>query len=108
MQSVLDITRATWSNYENGVTEPSLNKLIDIAKFFRIRIDVLLLKDLQNEQQPYESELTIQSGSGPREYSNAASERLSFEENQETTLWYLLKEIKSIRKDLDQLMVDRG
>lgn len=46
MPDFTGISRATWSNYENENTEPSLVQLVDIAKFFRISIDVLLLHDI--------------------------------------------------------------
>lgn len=42
----IDIGRATWSNYENGHSEPDIDKIIGIAEFFGVSIDDLLTVDL--------------------------------------------------------------
>lgn len=47
----LDITRSTWSNYENDKTEPSIDQLIEISKFFGVTLDDLLLTDLQQKDE---------------------------------------------------------
>ena len=38
----LNVSRATYSNYENGITEPSINSIICIAKFYNVSLDFLL------------------------------------------------------------------
>ena len=38
----LNVSRATYSNYENGITEPSINSIISIAKFYNVSLDFLL------------------------------------------------------------------
>jgi transcriptional regulator with XRE-family HTH domain len=45
----VDITRGTWSNYELGKTEPTLDQLISIAKFLRVSLQQLLCEDLSNK-----------------------------------------------------------
>lgn len=40
------ISRTTWSNYENAVSEPDLSKLIDIANHFGVSLDDLVLLDM--------------------------------------------------------------
>lgn len=104
MEQYVQITRATWSNYENNITQPSLDKLVDIAKFFGITIDDLLLKDL--------AQTVDESGEGKKSgftvpraitYKQTASPDYVVNENEEITLWYLLKEMKEIRKDLDNI-----
>lgn len=47
MQALLTIERSTWSNYENGQTEPKIETLIRISNFFNVDIDAILLTDLQ-------------------------------------------------------------
>jgi len=48
MKTFTGINGATWSNYELGKTEPSIDVLIIISKFFRIDIADLINIDLQN------------------------------------------------------------
>lgn len=38
----LNITQRTYSNYETGRREPSIDMLIDIANYYKIPIDVLV------------------------------------------------------------------
>lgn len=40
------VSRATWSDYERGKTEPDFATLLKIAEFFRVTADELLSKDL--------------------------------------------------------------
>lgn len=102
MESSVKVTRATWSNYENGMTEPSFDKLIEIAKFFRVSLDELLLVDLVKEP---DSENEGKRTSSIRPYNSYSSslEEMTLEDNNETTLWYLLREMRALRKDMDQL-----
>jgi transcriptional regulator with XRE-family HTH domain len=42
----IGLTRSTYSGYENGVAEPSVFKLIEIADYYKIDLNVLIRKDL--------------------------------------------------------------
>ncbi len=42
-----DVKGTTWSNWENGVAEPSISKLIDISNLFGLPIDFILKYDLE-------------------------------------------------------------
>ncbi|TAN67677.1 helix-turn-helix domain-containing protein [Paraclostridium sordellii 8483] len=42
ISKILNVSRATYSNYENGITEPSINTIINISKFYNVSIDFLL------------------------------------------------------------------
>ena len=46
MPARIDIGRATWSNYENSVSEPDIEKIIGISALFKVSIDALLMVDL--------------------------------------------------------------
>lgn len=50
MLSKLGIPRTTWSSYENGISQPSINGIIKIARFFEISVTELLEKDLKNDE----------------------------------------------------------
>lgn len=110
----LEISRATWSNYENNSTEPGLEKLVKIARFFGIRIDDLLTTDLSKNKH-----LLDQTGAHLDEEAFASDEerkRILYspegenteaKENQETAIWYLLREVKAIRQELDEWKAER-
>lgn len=51
MQTGTGITRGTWSNYEKGDTEPSLDTILTICQFFNVSVDGILLKNLEFENQ---------------------------------------------------------
>lgn len=53
MRSICGISGATWSNYENGVSKPNLEKVLKISKIFGVTINDLLEVDLEhaNENQ---------------------------------------------------------
>ncbi len=42
MYAHIDVTRVTWSNYENGVTEPDIDKLLNISRLFNVSIDDII------------------------------------------------------------------
>ena len=39
---LLHVSQSTYSNWENGKTEPSIKELVDIANFFEVSIDYLV------------------------------------------------------------------
>jgi len=42
----LDVTRSSWSGYENGVSQPPFDLLVRISEYMKVSIDKLLKKDL--------------------------------------------------------------
>lgn len=44
----LNLTRSTYSGYENGVAQPSIDNLVVMSNYFKIPIDDLLKKDLES------------------------------------------------------------
>jgi transcriptional regulator with XRE-family HTH domain len=50
MLGYLRITRSTWSNYEIGFTNPKLNEMINISKFFGVTLDELVIQDLEVDE----------------------------------------------------------
>lgn len=46
---VFHIKRSTWSNYERGLTTPSIADLVAFCKYFKITLDQLILHDLRGE-----------------------------------------------------------
>lgn len=48
LSSDLKLTRSTYSGYENGVAEPSIHTLIQIADYYKIDLNILVRKDFSN------------------------------------------------------------
>lgn len=46
MPDLTGVSRATWSDYERGKTEPDFKALIRISEYFRISTDALLKEDI--------------------------------------------------------------
>jgi transcriptional regulator with XRE-family HTH domain len=53
----LKMKRPTYSGYENGISQPNLHTLIEIAKYFDISIDTLVKVDLNKVSKFHLSEL---------------------------------------------------
>ncbi|MBS1642372.1 MAG: helix-turn-helix transcriptional regulator [Bacteroidetes bacterium] len=49
MPENIGISRATWSDYENGRTEPNLETVVKISEFFGISLDTLIITDIEAE-----------------------------------------------------------
>lgn len=49
MAKKLGLTQGTYSNYENGTTDPTIEKLIEIADKLNISIDYLVGRDYGND-----------------------------------------------------------
>lgn len=50
----LDISRSTYSNYENGISEPDLDMIIKISTIFNCSIDELLKGKVATESYPFD------------------------------------------------------
>ena len=106
----INITRATWSNYENDSTQPGLEKLVKIARVFGVRIDDLLTTDLSKnthlldhtENDPV-NRVAIPGQEKNRILYSPEGENTEAQENQEAAIWYLLREVKAIRQEIDEL-----
>lgn len=46
----INIKRTTWNNYEAGKSEPDIDTILRIAKFFEVDLETLLVKDLSKNQ----------------------------------------------------------
>jgi len=46
----INIKRTTWNNYEAGKSEPDIDTILRISKFFEVDLETLLVKDLSKNQ----------------------------------------------------------
>ena len=86
-------SRTTWSNYENGLTEPSINGLLVISHFFGVSIDDLLLKEMKLGERNNPGKK-----SKPKMYSN---DNFSLLNDPSASLNYVMDELKKLRQDVD-------
>ncbi|HRN57964.1 MAG TPA: helix-turn-helix transcriptional regulator [Agriterribacter sp.] len=91
MKDRCGISPNTWSNYENNVSRPGLEKLIELSKIFGININDLLLTDLENGvlKDALPAEDSLQS---------------TVNEEDNLTAWVILGQLKQIDKKIDQLL----
>ncbi len=92
MLAFLRVTRSTWSNYEIGKTYPNINEIINIARFFGVSLDDIILYDLEDR------ELSPKSSSR-RQYPLTDNIVLAAEPD----MIYVLKELKKLKDRLDGL-----
>jgi len=95
--SLIQKGQTTIGNWENGISEPSLNELLIISNYFDISIDTLLKVDLAETQIP-----VPRPGSISRIYLPNDKEPPKAEEPG-NTIAYVLKEIKDMQQKIEHL-----
>ena len=98
MESWLGVGRSTWSNYENGVTDPSIKDIINFAKFFRVTMDQLILHDL-GAKDPLPKKQKLKSRMLRKKIVSATNSTVTYAA--ETEMKQLLKELKKLREEVD-------
>lgn len=120
----LDVKAQTWSNYENGNTEPNLDSLIEISKIFGVTLDELVLSDFSNAQVMQEfEEKRIRKNAQVNAHPNAqlkgqknpypsAEDRPETltKEGDDVGTWAVLGAIKGVDEKLDglRLLVEKA
>lgn len=80
MIDLVGITGATWSNYENEISNPNLEKILKISKKFGISINDLLENDLQNAgDSEKNSKKIIQKNAVDNAVNNAGNRGKNYE-----------------------------
>ena len=95
--SLIQKGQTTIGNWENGISEPSLNELLIISNYFDIPVDTLLKVDLTEMQGPLTRPIGIN-----RNYLPGDKEPLRAEDPG-STLAYVLREIKDMQQKIEQL-----
>lgn len=93
--SLIQKGQTTIGNWENGISEPSLNELLIISNYFDIPVDTLLKVDLAETQGPVSRSIS-------RNYLANDKDPLKAEEPG-NTLAFVLKEIKDMQQQIEQL-----
>jgi transcriptional regulator with XRE-family HTH domain len=94
--SLIQKGQTTIGNWENGISEPSLNELLIISNYFDISVDSLLKADLT------ETQVQVGRPSVPRNYIPNDKE-LPKAEEPGNAMAFVLKEIKDMQQKIEQL-----
>ncbi|TNE56320.1 MAG: helix-turn-helix domain-containing protein [Bacteroidetes bacterium] len=77
MARLLELTRSSYSGYENNVAEPSIGTLIRLSDIYGISLDIILKKDLstipEHELESYLQDLNDYSGKHLRILTNTVN-----------------------------------
>ena len=95
--SLIQKGQTTIGNWENGISEPSLNELLIISNYFDIPVDSLLKVDLAETQGS-----AARPGGINRNYPSNDREQLKAEDPG-NTLAYVLREIKDMQQKIEHL-----
>lgn len=96
MYPLFGIKNTTWSNYENGVSEPDMECLISISKYFGVTLDELIAGDI-----PAQDGGSIVKQRKHKAY--ATNDAAALVEEQRSGLTYIVKELKKLRKEVDAI-----
>lgn len=102
MPQYISISRATWSHYENSKSQPPINGLIEIAGFFSISLDDLILKDLA-ATDPEGYKFLERKRSYKKHTAYLLSEARSGVEDFEQVYHLLQERITELEKKVEQL-----
>jgi transcriptional regulator with XRE-family HTH domain len=95
MLEEVGIGRTTWSNYENALTEPSIDGLVTISRFFGVTLDGLILNDLEA--------LALKNGETIPDKPNYKKQKGQSLTVNEPNLNSIMEEVKCLREEMDLL-----
>lgn len=90
--SLIKKGQTTIGNWENGISEPSLDELLILSNFFDIPLDTLIKVDLAEANALHRNAVGIP-------YDHAPDPSPIVREDQ---LTYVLQEIKSLREEMER------
>ena len=95
--SLIKKGQTTIGNWENGISEPSIEELLIISNFFDIPLDILIKVDLSETNAGHR-----QGALHPLPYDHSADPSPLVRERDDT-LSYVLQEIKNLREEIERL-----
>jgi transcriptional regulator with XRE-family HTH domain len=114
MPDILGIQRSTWANYENGATEPPIETIIKISRYFGISLDDLMLKKLDSDKYqsivdegtpPYEELQGLKSRALKKNNPKSVKTKNSKKENNlELETWTILGQLKIMDEKLESII----
>lgn len=105
LASVIGKGQTTIGNWENGISEPSLEELLVLSNYFDTSLDLLVKIDLSKTN--YQIEKKQKEGnstrSSPVKYDHTTVEAPTVAEQGSESLSYVLTEIKALREEVERI-----
>lgn len=109
MPALIRVSRVTWSNWENGITEPGVEQLISISRLFKINIDHLLKTDISKNLHLVISgplKTKGKKGNPPNELAEPEPPYTKSKKGQ--VEWLILKGISSLDDNMEMIKKKLG
>ncbi len=115
MPNYIDITRGTWGNYENNVSEPDIEKIILISQLFGVSISDLLTVNMAENVQLNENSVekklakNVQLNVQPNVMNTVNEPDFAYEtaKKQQVDL-LILKQVNSMAEDIKKISEKLG
>lgn len=103
--------RTAISNWEAGLGEPNINELISLANLFDIRLDILILVNIEKERLIKDEHILEYSKKGklknnPIDYDTKDLPVTVLNEPEESALWQVLDELKHLNSSVGKLRIE--
>jgi|SRR5882757_608977 len=104
LAEVMDKGQTTIGNWENGVSEPSLEELLLLSNYFGTAIDILLKVDLSLTNWEADKEDKNKTDPGKKEgYDHEKKEESIVKEQDEVGLSYVLHALQRMQSEIDRI-----
>jgi transcriptional regulator with XRE-family HTH domain len=109
--SHLNKWRTAISNWEAGLGEPNINELVSLSKLFDIRLDILILVNIEKAKLITDKHILEFAKKGklknnPVEYDTKDLPLPELNEPEESALWQVLDELKSLNSNVGKLKIE--
>lgn len=103
LASLIGKGQTTIGNWENGISEPSIEELLILSNYFDISLDLLIKVDLSltNYQVEGRRKEEVAAQMSPARYDQPTEKENLVGENED--LSYVLQEIKALREEIDRI-----
>ena len=103
LASLIGKGQTTIGNWENGISEPSIEELLILSNYFDISLDLLIKVDLSltNYQVEGRRKEEVAAQVPPVRYDQTTEKENLVGENED--LSYVLQEIKALREEIDRI-----
>lgn len=107
----VDKQNTTISNWENGVSEPNIDELIILSKYFGVRLDILVLVNMEKKEMITDEQIIEFQEKGKLkknlvEYDTTDLPESMVNEPDEALLYQVLGEIKKLNGKVGKLSVE--
>jgi transcriptional regulator with XRE-family HTH domain len=105
LAAIVNKSRNTISNWQTGVSEPNIDELIKLSRFFHIRLDILIMVNIEKEHiLEFSKRGTIKKD--PVEYDTTDLPASQVNEPDEPLLVQVLGELKKLNGNVGRLRIE--